>query len=88
MSNTGMGAVGARRAVPGSFPRPPFRHSREGGNPVSCGNDSKGIDMGAQASRLRMETQASFCAEPSGGVAESVRHVDSASRFASRGMTE
>jgi len=61
---TGMGAVGARRAVPETVP-----------------------DMGAQASRLRMETQASFCAEPSGKVAESMRRVDSApERSVSRGM--
>jgi len=60
LTNTGMETVGARRAVPGSFPRPPFRHSREipayagmTGNPVPCGNDGKGMDLGAQAVILR-----------------------------------
>ena len=66
------------------FSRPPFRHSREipayagmTGNPVICTNDGKGMAMGPQASRLRMETQASSCAKSQD--AESMRRVDSAS---------
>ena len=53
-TDTGMGAVGARRAVPAysSFPRK---------RAVTCGNDGKGMDMGTQASRLRMAKSIFSC---------------------------